>query len=475
MVSRGLISIAFVFAAPSVALAAQDPALPAIPEVKLAWLPAEIRPQVRQAYDDTLKNPKDASANGKLGMFLHAYNLDTEAAICYRRAHLLDPTSFEWVYYLGLAQADQGEFEEAAAALRQALHQNPKYVPAELHLGGYLLASGKWQEAAQFYGAMVARHPDRAEAYYGLGRVKAVRNDLDGAVDLLRKACNLFPNFGPAHYGLAQAYKRLGKTDLALKQLALYEKSAMLSPDVHDQLLDNVKALNANTQDQLGPGLELAKEGRLEEAAGVLERVLEKNPGFAEAHVKLIAIYAQIQQPLKGEEHFQAAVRLEPQNPESYFEIGLLFASQEKFVEAEVAFRKVLEINPQHPAAQLNLGSMLEAQGKLPDAMAEYQKALDKNPEDAQVHFSLGRILVNQEDFKRGIEHLLKTINAGDEDNQPTYLYALGAAYARSGDALNARRYLRLAHEKAAARGQTKLVESIDADLRALETYGSQK
>jgi tetratricopeptide (TPR) repeat protein len=475
MFSRWLIFIAFVVAAPSVALAAQDPALPAVPELKLAQLPAEIRRQVKQAYDETLNNPRNASANGKLGMLLHAYNFYGESEVCYRRAHLLDPTLFDWVYYLGLVQADQGEFEEAVVVLRQALHQNPKHLPAELHLGEDLLASGKWWEAAQFYQAMVERHPDRAEVYYGLGRVKAVHNDLDGAIDSFSKACNLFPNFGPAHYGLAQAYKRLGKTDLALEQLALYEKSAIVTPDLHDELLDNVKVLNANAEDQFAPGMELAREGRLEEAAGVLEKVLEKNPRFAEAHVKLIAIYAQLKQPLKAEEHFQAAMRFNAQNPESYFYRGLVLASQERFVEAEASFRKVLEINPQNPSAQLNLGGMLEAQGKWVDAMAEYQKVLDKNPEDAEAHFSLGRILVNQEDYKQGVEHLLKSINTSDEDNQPTYLYAVGAAYARSGDASSARRYLRLAREKAVRRGQSKLVESIDVDLRVLETYGSQK
>ena len=470
--SRWLIVTACVVAASS--LAAQNPTLPAIHEPPLALLPEEVRPRVKQLYDEALKNPSDASANGQLGMFLHAYNFDAEAAVCYRRAHMLAPSAFDWVYYLGLAQGGYGEFAEATATLRQALHQNPKYLPAQLRLGEYLLASGKWQEAAQFYGAMVARHPDRAEAYYGLGRVKAVRNDLNGAADLFRKACNLFANFGSAHYGLAQVYKRLGKMDLALEQIALYEKSGTLAPDLPDELLDHVRALSTNTDDQLSSGLKLAKEGRLEEAAGVLEEALEKNPRFSEAHIKLIGIYGQLRQPLKAEEHFQAAVHLEPRNPESYFNRGLVLASQEEFAEAESSFRKVLEINPQYLGARLNLGSMLEAQGKLSDAMAEYRKVLDQNPEDAQAQFGLGRILVNQEDYKAGIEHLLKSINVGDENNQPTYLYALGAAYARSGDTVNAQRYLHLAREKAVALGQSQLVESIDTDLRALATPGSQ-
>jgi tetratricopeptide (TPR) repeat protein len=429
---------------------------------------------VKQAYDETLKNPKSASANGRLGMLLHAYDSDAEAEVCYRRAHLLDPKSLNWTYYLGLVQADQGEFQEAAAALRQALRQNPKYLPAELLLGECLLASGKWQEAAQFYEAMVARHPDRAEAYYGLGRLNAVRNNLNSAVDLFRKACKVFPNFGPAHYGLAQTYKRMGKTDLALEQLALYEKSSTLTPDVRDPLLGDVRILNANAR-ELAPAMELTRAGKLDEAAGALEELLEKHPRFAEAHVKLIAIYAQLGQPQKAEEHFQAAVRLDPQNPESYLDRGLLLANQENFVEAEAAFRKVLAINPQHHGAQLNLGSMLEAQGKLLQAMAEYQRVLDVSPEDAEAHFGLGRILVNQEDYKQGIEHLHKSISSAAEVSQPTYLYALGAAYARSGDTVNARHYLQQAREKAVALGQSQLVESIDADLRILEGSGSQQ
>src|SRR5437016_14399484 len=109
--------------------------MPAIPEPQLALLPEDIRPQVKQAHDEALKNPKNASASGKLGMFLHAYHFDTEAAVCYRRAPVLDPTSFDWDYSSGLAQADQGEFADAAAALRQAVQHNPRERPTQIRRG----------------------------------------------------------------------------------------------------------------------------------------------------------------------------------------------------------------------------------------------------------------------------------------------------------------------------------------------------
>lgn len=475
MLSKCLLVIAIAVAQLSAGLAGQDSALPPIPELNITRFPAEVQLRVKQAYEEARENPKDGSASGRLGMLLQAYNLPAEAEVCYHRALLSEPTSFGWAYYLGLVQADQGKFDAAAASLGEALRRNPNYLPGELNLGECLLASGKWQEAAKLYEAIVAKHPDRAEVYYGLGRVQAVRKDLNGAARSFRKACDLFPNFGPAHYGLAHTYKSLGKTDLSLEQLALYEANRTSTPDARDQFLDDVRALKGSPPEQLGLGMELATEGKLGDAAAALEKALEANPQLVEAHVKLIALYAQLGQPLKAEGHFQAAARLDPRNAESYFSHGLLFASQGRFVEGEKAFRKALEINPQYPGAQLNLGNMLEAQGNLAGATALYQKILESNPGDSQAHFSLGRLLVNQENYSEGIQHFLKSVSAGDEEREPTYLYALGAAYARSGDRANASRYLHLAREKAAARGQSELVQSIDDDLRILETEGSPK
>ena len=101
-------------------------------------------------------------------MILQAVGQSNErAAACYRRAHILDPTSFRWVYYLALVQGAEGGYAEAVATLRDALRLDPEYVPAQLKLGGYLLALGKWQEATQLFEALVKKHPENAEAFYG--------------------------------------------------------------------------------------------------------------------------------------------------------------------------------------------------------------------------------------------------------------------------------------------------------------------
>ena len=146
----------------------------------------------------------------------------------------------------------------------------------------------------------------------------------------------------------------------------------------------------------------------------------------------------------------------------------MLFRSQL----AEDAFRKTIEINPYYSGAHNNLGYLLERRSSFSEAEAEYRKAIENKPSDRQAHFNLGRVLVNQKRYPEGIQELEKTIEPEDE-NTPRYVYALGAAFARSGDRQNALRYIRQAREGAAARGQSTLLANIERDLRALETPGT--
>jgi tetratricopeptide (TPR) repeat protein len=104
--------------------------------------------------------------------------------------------------------------------------------------------------------------------------------------------------------------------------------------------------------------------------------------------------------------------------------------------------------------------------------MAEFEKAIRNKPDFPQAHFNLGRLLVNQGRYKDAIDELLKTLSSQDDEGRPTYLYAVGAAYARAGDRDNGIRYMRLAREQAASRQQSSLLNSIDHDIRILEEEG---
>ncbi|MFB3923398.1 MAG: tetratricopeptide repeat protein [Terriglobia bacterium] len=446
------------------------PELPELPSVVPDSFPSSVREKVREAFAGAVDHPHDPVAVGKLGMILHAYQSnDHRAEICYLRARALDPKSFRWAYYLGSVQAAQGEHAAAVRTFRDALKLDPGNLPAQLKLGDSLLASGDIEGARGWLESVVRRHPDSAQAYYGLGRVLSAAKDTPAALEALRKACELFPNFGAAHYALALIYRRLGKPEEARQEAALYEEHRFDIAGAGDRYQAELNELFTSPATLIGLGIEFARQGKLEQAAANHEQALAIDPQQIWGHINLISIYGRLGQFDKAEEHYRAALRLDPNSVESHFNYGVLLLNQGKYQQAEEAFRSALKTDPQHAGAHLNLGDILQREGKLEQAVTEFRSAIAAKPDFPQAHFNLGRILINQRKFKEGIEELAKAVDTKDQASQPTYAYALGAAYARSGDRENALRYMRQARELAIAQRQTGLQDKIDRDLRRLE------
>ena len=459
----------------SCSFAGQDSsAAPELPSLALDGFSPGIRDQIADAYSYARSHRTDATANGRLGMVFQTYGLLQEATVCYRRAAQLKPSAFEWTYYLGVTEGDQGRCDAAIRTLRLALSIDPDYLPAKLRLANCLSASAEWGASGELYAEIVEQQPNNADGFYGLGRVRAARRDLAGAVEAYRKAIEWFPDYGAAHYALALAYRALAKPDKAEEALRLYEKNKTGVPPAGDPLMAEVQALNHSATYQVQYGAELERQGRLEESAAAHEKALEIDPQLVQAHVNLIKLYGQLGQFEKAEEHYRAAIRIDPGSAESYYNYGVLLLSAEKYQPAENAFRRTIEINPFYANAHNNLGYLLERRDSVAEAEAEYRRAIENKPSDRQVHFNLGRILVNEKKYQEGIEELKKTIEPEDE-NTPRYVYALGAAFARSGDRQNALRYIRQARDDAAARGQSSLLASIDRDLRTLESPGTPR
>src|SRR6266851_2792807 len=258
--------------------AQEAPAIPDLSPISLDGFSSPVRGQIQEAYADARAHPGDDSAYGRLGMILQTYGLFQEAAVCYRRAGRLAPSTLRWAYYLGTVESARGNCDAAAATLRIAPRLAPDYAPAQLLLANCLLASADWTGSEKLYAAIVKQHPDSADAFYGLGRVRAARRDFTGAADAYGKACALFPDFGAAHYALALIYRTLGQDGKAEEQVRLFEKNKDGAPPSNDPLLNEVRALSLSATNQVQMGIELERQGRLEESIAAHEKALELDP-----------------------------------------------------------------------------------------------------------------------------------------------------------------------------------------------------
>ena len=465
---RYLLNLVVALVIGALLLGAQSAPFPDLPQINLNEFPPVTREQVEKAYEAVRAHPNEAEANGELGMLLDLYNRREFAAVCYERAHRLDPKSFRWLYYLGSLRTEQGDREGATAAFREALRLDPGYLPARLKLAESLLTSGNMEEAGSMYEAIIKEHPEVAEAYYGLGRIRAAKGDLPGAVESYKKACDLFPAYGAAHYALAKAYRRLDDSRRSEEQLKLHDANQTLVPPIQDPLRDALRALDRGPASILQRGIQLEEAGRIDDSIAAHLEALKLDPGLAMAHANLIILYGKTNQPAKAEEQYREAIRLNPNLAEAHYNYGVLLMGQGKMAEAEQAFRRALEANPAYAEAYNNLGVVLEGQGKLDEALQCFEKAVERRPDYRLANFHIGRILANRKQYAEAIEHFKKTLTPED-DYTPTYLYALAATYARAGDKQDALTYGRRALDAAASRGQTQLRDRIQKDLQTLD------
>ena len=448
--------------------------LPDLPRLTIANFRPQIRDRVQQAFHEVEAKPKDADANGRMGMLLHAFEQYEAAEVCYRRARILDPRRLQWAYYLGLAQSLDGKNAEAASTLRDAIRLDPEYLPARLKLAEVLLSLGRLDESATACQSIVKDNPQFAPAYYWLGRVAGAKGDVSASIGQYNRACQLWPSYGTAHYALALACQRTGATAAARQHMAAYQKyKADGDPQPEDPLLEAIRSLDNTALAHLMKGVDLENAGQIDGAIAEHEEAVKQDPKLAQAHANLIALYARAGRAEKAESEYRATVELNPNLPQSHYDYGVFLVSQQRYREAEAAFRKALESSPKYAEAHSNLGAMLEREGKSEEAIQHYRTAIEDKPNFRMAHFQLGRLLMTKKRNGEAIKELSQTVTPEDADT-PRYLYALGVAYAESGDYASAERYLKDAGQRAGSLGQNQLAGQIEMSLRKVEQKAGQ-
>ena len=142
-------------------------------------------------------DPSVALYHNTLGVvYLHYLAKPVEAQAEFQRAIDLDPSYAEALTNLGVTLAQQGRWEDAIAAYRQAisLPTYPSPEVAYVNLGWAYLNLNKPREAEESYRAAVQLQPRFSQAYYFLGVVLDRQGRKDEAKSAFRTARDLDPD-----------------------------------------------------------------------------------------------------------------------------------------------------------------------------------------------------------------------------------------------------------------------------------------
>jgi protein O-mannosyl-transferase len=290
-------------------------------------------------------------------------------------------------------------------------------LPAAALIAIVVLGVCAWRQAAYWRdGETLWRHAlactdGNFTAHNNLGNLLADRGNLDEAIDNLRAAVEIKPDFAKAHNNLANLLARRGKLAEAVKH---YCRAFELRPDYAEA--------HANL------GNLLANHGKYVEAIPQFRAALAIKPDYAGAHYELGSALAHSGQVDEALVHYRRALEIKPDYPEAYNKLGLAQAGRGKIDEAIDKFLKAIELKPDFAEAHGNLGNVLAQRGRFEEAIAHCRMALEIRPDFAEAHDYLGAALLGRGEVRAAIGHFQKAI-----DLKPDYPEALnGLAWIRA-------------------------------------------
>jgi tetratricopeptide (TPR) repeat protein len=303
-----------------------------------------------EAVAEVRRAPRDGRRVGRLAQLYQAHEYFAPAQQTYEIAQRLAPEDPRWSYHLGVMAAERGETEAASRWLRETIRLDSGYVPAHVHLGDVLSASGDLPAADAAYSRALELDPDNAWALGGRGRLAYASGRMQQALTDLERSVAGRARPRHAIYQLALVYRDLGRFEEARQQMQHYLEApqAIAMPDrrlqevearaqgLFGRLREARAALTAERfavaqtiyegilrvdPEEVTSLMNLAnlffRQQRFADAAGLLERAVDVNPGIAHAHFGLATAYLALDRLDDGEKELRRVLEIEPSHPQA--------------------------------------------------------------------------------------------------------------------------------------------------------------
>ncbi len=158
-------------------------------------------------------------------------------------------------------------------------------------------------------------------------------------------------------------------------------------------------------QDEMASGLRLHRDGRLDEAAGIYEAALARDPANADACCLLGVVRNQQGQPATAVELIGRAVAMRPGVAGFHANLGLAWQAMGRLAESADEFGTALSLYPDDPAAHVNRGVVVHALGDKHQALEHFRRATELNPHLAQARTNLGEVLLELDRPQEALAH----------------------------------------------------------------------
>ncbi len=337
----------------------------------------------------------------------------------------------------------------ALAQAREIARRVPGHPQAALIEGQALQIIGDLPAARAVLVRLARDQPRSAMVAFELALTHGGLGEHDLAIEALRRAVNLKPDFVPAWQALAAALRACGRerearaADVGAVNASSRDpvliKAAMA---MHDQdfqaaealLDDRIKRLPRDAAALRLRGEVAWRQGLLDQAMDLLRQTLAIAPGFSAARELLVRIMQMGPEVVGALDHACELVEDEPDNVgHALLKASLQVRLGQQLAAADI-YRNLIARGEGTPRIWLNLGHVEKTLGNQADAITAYRNALASDPALGEAWWSLANLKTVSLDAQ-DIAAMEAALDSSEDDDQRCQMhFALGKAYEDAGD-----------------------------------------
>jgi tetratricopeptide (TPR) repeat protein len=380
------------------------------------------------------------------------------ARIAYRKVIDLRGPQFEALVYLGAVASDLGHWDEAEDALTRAREMAPEAFLPHFTLGALKVVCGEHREAVHHLENSLAIE-EAPQSWYLLGISRLELGQSGRAVNALRRAVEISPEFEDALYQLGIAYLRRGWTN---KALDAFQRVLRLDPQ-RLQYQETVRLLSGAPPHDL-PGVSASivqraeaalEEGQPEKALELFTSAVESAPGQPVLRATAALLASALGRVREAIVHAHAILRERPEG--SPYQAAAVVALLESLRHAgryraarRIATRLRSEEGVEAMARGMATYELALVESEIGEDLARARdlarEALEFAPRELR-HYplaALGTIALKRGRYREAMQYLEQASRAGGSG--PPLLRQLALARLGAGDATGAEEALREAN-----------------------------
>ncbi len=330
--------------------------------------------------------------------------------------------------FLGRNYTVKGNYTLALEEYKETFRAHPYNTTALLNTGYCYLQLGNYDEAETYFKKAVELWPDFEQAYNDLGIVYYSKKEYAKAEENYKKAFAINSGYVEPHINLGNLYRARGKVEQAIQE---YEITLQIKPDqsetrrwlsgLYTQTGQHEKAQEVLKPLLQGQGTETVenlvlqgniyqKQGQHEQSLQAYERALRLKPDNPLIYHNIGLAHYYLHNYDQAEAYFRKALALDPNVAESYNLLGQLFLRRQDDKGALELFQKALKVNPKLRDAQFNTGTIYLRLGEYDRSIKAYQDTLAIDPNYTLAHYNLATLYMEKGQKQQALDHFEQSL-----------------------------------------------------------------